>query len=215
MGLRESKKQRMRGQIIENAIVLFRERGFEGTPVRDIAAAADISDATFFNYFATKDAVLSSWVHELLEPVPGAFSSAERATSLRAFLRGWLRDLAKRIEADRALMALAWSRLRVVPPASGAAVGAGTIARALREGQERGEIRGDLPAEQLAQILRGALASSAGAWLCGGSGSGDAEPLADRLLRCLDLILDGSRKRHERVRLAAKKAARASVPAAP
>ena len=33
MGLREDKKQRMRVSIIENAIALFRERGFDATRV--------------------------------------------------------------------------------------------------------------------------------------------------------------------------------------
>ena len=60
------KKERSRAAIIENAIALFRERGFEATRVREIADAADVSEATFFNYFPTKDAVLSAWAHAQL-----------------------------------------------------------------------------------------------------------------------------------------------------
>src|SRR5438132_14216409 len=58
MGLREQKKQRQRLEIVEAALELFRERGYDATRVRDIAARAGISDATFFNYFAAKDLVL-------------------------------------------------------------------------------------------------------------------------------------------------------------
>jgi len=58
MGLREDKKQRQRQEIVRVALELFRERGYDETRVRDIAARADISEATFFNYFSAKDLVL-------------------------------------------------------------------------------------------------------------------------------------------------------------
>src|SRR5438445_10236762 len=58
MGLREDKKRRQRQEIVQTALELFRERGYDQTRVRDIAERAGISDATFFNYFASKELVL-------------------------------------------------------------------------------------------------------------------------------------------------------------
>lgn len=54
-GLRERKKQRTRQLIAETARELFVERGFDRVTVADVARAADVSEATVFNYFPTKE----------------------------------------------------------------------------------------------------------------------------------------------------------------
>src|SRR5713226_3799749 len=57
-GLRERKKARLRQQIIETAVKLFRKQGYEKTRIDDIVEILEISQPTFFRYFPTKDAVL-------------------------------------------------------------------------------------------------------------------------------------------------------------
>lgn len=57
-GLRENKKRRTRETIAQAAADLFRERGFTGVTIDDVARAAEVSRQTVFNYFPTKEQML-------------------------------------------------------------------------------------------------------------------------------------------------------------
>jgi AcrR family transcriptional regulator len=60
LGLRERKKQRTRQLIADTARRLFAERGFEAVPIAEIAREAEVSEATVFNYFPTKEDIFYS-----------------------------------------------------------------------------------------------------------------------------------------------------------
>jgi AcrR family transcriptional regulator len=65
-GLRERKKAKTRAAIQEHALRLFRDQGYAETTVQEIAAAAEVSPATFFRYFPTKEDTV---VLDRLDPV--------------------------------------------------------------------------------------------------------------------------------------------------
>jgi AcrR family transcriptional regulator len=54
-GLRERKKLQTRRAILDAAVRLFEEKGYEQTTVSEIAAAADVATKTVFNYFPSKE----------------------------------------------------------------------------------------------------------------------------------------------------------------
>jgi AcrR family transcriptional regulator len=55
VGLRETKKLHMRRELADQAMRLFVERGFDRVTVADVAAAANVSQKTVYNYFPTKE----------------------------------------------------------------------------------------------------------------------------------------------------------------
>ncbi|MFE0461491.1 TetR family transcriptional regulator [Kitasatospora sp. NPDC058965] len=78
-GLRERKKQRTREALVDAAHRLFLSQGYATTTVDEIAAAVDVSQRTFFRYFANKEeaalAVLADaedYFVELLRARPAA-----------------------------------------------------------------------------------------------------------------------------------------------
>ena len=109
-------------------------------------------------------------------------------------MRELVRELAAAVASDAEFMSAIWVRARLAPPSPCA--GARHL---VEEAQSRGELRQDVPAAELAELLRAAVTSTLVDWLLGSSSSTPAS-LATRLQRVVDLVLDGSRKRNERVR---------------
>jgi AcrR family transcriptional regulator len=87
-GLRERKKQQMRRHIAETARERFAERGFDNVTVAEVAAAAEVSQQTVFNYFPTKEDLvfwrLGAFEAELLATIR---DRAPGESALAAFAR--------------------------------------------------------------------------------------------------------------------------------
>jgi len=89
-GLRERKKQQTRQLIADTARRLFAERGFEGVPVAEVARRADVSEATVFNYFPTKEDLFYSGLEEFEEKLLAAVRDRKPGTSVLAAFRDFM-----------------------------------------------------------------------------------------------------------------------------
>jgi AcrR family transcriptional regulator len=71
----ERRRRLMRRDIESVALELYAEHGYEVVGVEQIAAAAGISERTFFRYFPTKDAVLLAMPVRILASLCAAFEA--------------------------------------------------------------------------------------------------------------------------------------------
>src|SRR4051812_30660430 len=84
VGLRERKKRQMRQLIASTARSLFAERSFEAVTVAEIARAADVSEATVFNYFPRKEDLFYSGLEAFEEELLGGIREREPGESILA-----------------------------------------------------------------------------------------------------------------------------------
>jgi AcrR family transcriptional regulator len=208
-GLRARKKRQVRDAILDVCGRLFRARGFDETTVDDIVAAVGISRQSFFNYFPGKEAVLAelglAWLREQAAG-PRAGARAGHAASVFEGTRRFLRAQLAAIERDRDFMRLVFTRSGLFFP-TGPQVGTraderrldhtrdafAALAELMRAGQAAGRVRGDLPAEQVAELYVAVLVVTVRLWLTDyWSGS---ESLVERGMRALDALENGLRLR--------------------
>jgi AcrR family transcriptional regulator len=99
-GLRERKKRQTREAIAEAAMTLFQAEGFDAVTVADVARAADVSEKTVFNYFATKEDLVLRPGAERRAALIEAIRDRPRGASLVMPFRNFTGDFLDRVERD-------------------------------------------------------------------------------------------------------------------
>ena len=89
LGKREIQKQQVRERILDEALSLFSERGFEKTTVADIVGQCDIARGTFYNYFPDMNSLFDALINQLNQCIIEAIQHTRKQTdNLYDYLHG-------------------------------------------------------------------------------------------------------------------------------
>ncbi|HEV3171875.1 MAG TPA: helix-turn-helix domain-containing protein [Actinocrinis sp.] len=103
--MRERKKARMRQAIADAAARLFAERGFEQVAVSDVAREAEVSEQTVYNYFPTKEQLVTDRDQLVQDELVQLIRARAAGTSPAAAIRDFVLDT---VEAIRRIPAEQW-----------------------------------------------------------------------------------------------------------
>ena len=104
-GLRERKKARTRRVIADAAARLFAERGYEQVAVSDVAREAEVSEQTVYNYFETKEQLVTDLDQEFQDQVSALIRTRAPGTTPAAAIRALVLDA---VEGIRRVPAEQW-----------------------------------------------------------------------------------------------------------
>ena len=170
MGRRQRRAAETRVRLFRCALQLFAERGFPDVTVEDITEAADVGKGTFFNYFESKDHVLSVLAEIQLAKVREAVTLTEsgKRTTYSVLHRLFLRigdEPGRSPDLARALISsfLASKGVRQLIRRN-MSDGRKMAARVVGAGQKRGEIDSRLKKEKVALQLQQAFMGTLLLW---------------------------------------------------
>jgi AcrR family transcriptional regulator len=89
-GLRELKKARARRHIADTAARLFAERGYEHVSVTDVAREAEVAEQTVYNYFPTKEQLVTDRDQQIQDRLCDLVRSRPPGMSPAAAIRGFV-----------------------------------------------------------------------------------------------------------------------------
>jgi len=169
------------------ALRLFAAHGLEGTTVEQITEAADVGKGTFFNYFPTKEHILMAFGDTRVQKIRAALDDASSGEKrIWQILRRLAHSLAEEASHSPGLL-----RSILIAPLTREPVrefmagkmeeGRGVLEAIFRLGQEHGELRADLTAQQMARGFQQSVFGSLVLW--------SLDPRGD-LLAWLDVWLE-------------------------
>ncbi len=157
---RQRRSAELRERLFRAALNLFAEKGFAETTVEDITNAADVGKGTFFNYFPSKDHILLAFGQMQLEKLQTSVEDAHRSNEpMPVFLRTLRARMTEEPSRNPAIVRAILQANLSSPPVREAmgknhARAQALLTQLIRLGQDRGEIRRDLSATELAYVFR-------------------------------------------------------------
>src|SRR5438045_3485534 len=157
---RRRRSAAIRERLFRASLELFAQKGFAETTVEDITQAADVGKGTFFNYFPTKEYLLAELVELRLDIYRGArIETEDGLAKVREILRRLFFRLVE--EPGRSpgiarcmLLGLLGSEPLAMLAQKTAAKAREILSEIMAAGQQRGEIRRDVSADDLAHLFQ-------------------------------------------------------------
>jgi len=199
-GRRERRSAETRERLFRAALDLFAIKGFTETTVGDITDAADVGKGTFFNYFPSKDHILLAFGEMQLAKLETAVAEARQGQqSMLAFLTSLAARMTQEPIRNPGIVRTLLQAYLSTTPVREAMLCLQKRVHALHTeivqlGQERGEIRRDLPAAEIAHVFRQTIFGTLLFW----SLYGDAT-LHPRMESALKVLWSGLTPRTEEV----------------
>ncbi|MET7455906.1 TetR/AcrR family transcriptional regulator [Streptomyces sp. NPDC005574] len=157
LGRRERNKQKVKERLYSSALTLFREQGYDGTSIDQIAERADVARGTFFNYFQRKEDIISAWGERRREKLMSSMSNSDPVPPGTSISELWrcmtvLSDINEDERDLTAPMLTAW--VKAGRPLVEEPYVADIFTRIVSRGYEKGELAGDVSPQRVGHILR-------------------------------------------------------------
>lgn len=157
-GRRELNKLQCRNRILKMSRRLFTAKGFENATIEDIAEAAEISKATLYNYFSSKEQLLQGIADAALEEIRQLIredlrEERDSLEKLRRVMETLAADSARYVALTRRIFYLNVSPDSELHGARAELLE--ILGQLVREAQDQGRLRRDLPAEELVEVFLG------------------------------------------------------------
>lgn len=163
MSRTERRKAETRKRIIDTAMELFNQQGFDETTVDQIAIEADVAKGTIYNHFPEKEAIINAHIQEVIkEQGPEAIALWQQLPDTRSRLISALKQslqwmhIDMRSELYEKYFTYKMSKVVQSLKGQGPNVSSGfraVLENILKQGQIRGEVREDLEVPFLAAQL--------------------------------------------------------------
>jgi AcrR family transcriptional regulator len=166
-GLRERKKVALKQRLAQTTLALIRERGYDATTIEEIVRRVEVSQPTFYKYYAGKDAILVE--HALSGFGPLLAGAMRGGGSVASRMRRFLLAVAQQITADRALwraiaLADAYNPIRNPELLRSNTATTRIVELAIAQGQQHGEFTQAYSPRRLASALEGMLLRACLEW---------------------------------------------------
>jgi len=189
---RSRRSAETRDRLFRAALDVFSKKGFADATIEDITNAADVGKGTFFNYFPSKDHILLAFAEMQLSRLRHAVDDARRNnTPIRQFFRSLTSLMTAEPSRNPDLIRVLLLAFLSNPEVRQAMLDLQDRVLAVHSeiiqfGQERGEIRSDLPPRSIALVFRQTIFGTLLIW----SLYGDAS-LPSRIESAFEVIWSG------------------------